>query len=246
MPRGGGYGTAATLRADAVSGGDTPASCAANRGGRPSVHRAKRGVESSDAGEARGERDRGHRHRGLVDQRFRALHTPCRRHRGRRGAGMSYEQSAQMSGRHPERIREVLDGIAVVEEPALDEPERTRDRGRRAVPRGCPRRGLGSTPQARAEARAFGGGRGREEDHVARLGGLHRTGGPAVDPGGEHAGEEAPVESRVSRDAGAIAPAPVEGEAFAHGNATLARKPGPATPRDDDVRKRRDGAGWYR
>ncbi len=216
--------TAATLRADAVCGGPTPAPCAANRGWRPPVHRAKRGVESSDAGKPGGECDRGHRHRGLIDQRFRALHTPRRRHGGRRGPGMPNEQSPQVSGRHPERIREVLDAPAVVEEPALDEPQGTRNRGRRAQPRGCPRRGLGSTAQAGAETRSLGGSCGGEEDHVARLGGLHRTGGPAVDPSGEHAGEEPPVESRVSRDAGPIAPAPIEGEAFAHGKATLARE----------------------
>ena len=154
---------------------------------------------------------------------------------------MPYEQSAQMSGRHPERIREVLDGLAVVEKPALDEPQRARDRRYRAVPRGCPGRGLGSTPQAGAETRSLGGGRSREKDHVARPGGLHRTGGPAVDPGGEHACEEPPVESRVSREAGAIAPAPIEGETFAHGNATLTRERGLAAAPDDDVRKRRDG-----
>src|SRR2546425_1398409 len=215
-----------TLPAGAVSGGLTPASRAANRGWRPPVHRAKGSVESADGREARGKCDRGHRHRGLVDQRFRALHTPRRRHSGRRGAGMPHEQSAQMPGRHSERIREVLDGLAVVEESALDEPQRPRDRSRRAEPRGCPWRGLGSTAQAWAEARPLGGGRGREKDHVARLGRLHRANGPAVDPGGEHAGEEPPVESRVSRDAGAIAPVPVEGEAFSHGDATLAREPG--------------------
>ena len=80
---------------------------------------------------------------------------------------MPAEEPAQMSGRHPERIREVLDALAVVEEAALDQPQRSRDRGRRAVPRGCPGRGLGSTPQAGTEARSLGGGRGREEDHVA-------------------------------------------------------------------------------
>lgn len=80
---------------------------------------------------------------------------------------MPYEQSAQMSGRHPERIREVLDGLAVVEEPALDEPQGTRDCRRRAEPCGGAWRSLGSTPQARAEARSRRGGRRGEKDHVA-------------------------------------------------------------------------------
>jgi len=35
-----------------------------------------------------------------------------------------HEQSAQMSGRHAERVREVLDRLAVVEESPLDEPQR--------------------------------------------------------------------------------------------------------------------------
>jgi hypothetical protein len=138
-----------------------------NRAGRPAVHGAKRGVEPADAREAGGERDRRHRQGGLVDQGFRALHAPGRRDGGRGGAGVAPEQATQMSGRHAERVGKIVDGPGVVEEPALDEAQRARDARGRPVPRRCAGRGLGSTSQARAEARALGGGRGGEEDDVA-------------------------------------------------------------------------------
>ena len=118
---------------------------------------------------------------------------------------MLAEEPAQMSGGHSERIREVLDAPAVVEEPALDEPQGTRNRGRRAQPRGCPRRGLGSTAQAGAETRSLGGSCGGEEDHVARAGRLDGAGGTAIDARGQHAGEEPPVESTIAGEARAIA-----------------------------------------
>jgi len=34
------------------------------------------------------------------------------------------EQPAQVTRRHPEAVREILDRLAIVEVPALDEPER--------------------------------------------------------------------------------------------------------------------------
>ena len=115
--------TAATLPAGAVSGGLTPASGAANRGWRAPVYRAKRGVESSDAGEPRGERDGGHRHHGLVDQPLRALHAPSRRDGRRRRTRVPHEQSAQVAGRHPKHVGEIINSLAIVEESALDEPQ---------------------------------------------------------------------------------------------------------------------------
>src|SRR5207249_3659232 len=82
---------------------------------------------------------------------------------------------------------------------------------------GVPGAVSGRHPQAGAEARSLGGGRRGEEHDVARPGRLHGTGGPAVDPGGQHAGEEPPVEPTVARQPCTIAGAPVEGDASPHG-----------------------------
>src|SRR5713101_3992077 len=72
----------------------TPAPGLADGGRRPAIHRAKCGVEPSDAREPRSEGDRGHGERGPVDQCLRALHPPGRRDGGRRGARVSLEQPA--------------------------------------------------------------------------------------------------------------------------------------------------------
>ena len=196
-----------------IASGVGPTSRLADRAGRPPVHGAKRGVEAPDAGEAGGERDRGHRHRRLVDQRLRALHAPgrarrpsARRPRAAGTVGAGGAASCRASSARSSTL------CAVVEESPLDETQRARDGRRRAAPRRRPGRRLRSTAQAGPEPRALGGGRGREEDDVARLGRLHRTGGPAIDPRGQHAGEEPPVEARVARDSRAVAGTPVERE----------------------------------
>ncbi len=219
-----------TLRSGTVPSAPAPTACSANGRWRPSIHGAKRGVESPDAREPRSERDRGHRHHGLVHQPFRALNALGRCDRGRRRTCVPHEQSAQMSGRHPKRIGEILDALAIVQESALDEPQCACDCRRSTVPRRRPGCGLGSTPQAGTEPRALGGSRGGEEDDVARLGRLHRTGGAAIDPCGQHAGEEPPVEPTVSRDPRAIACLGIEGDGFAHDSASLARKPSSTAP----------------
>jgi len=121
-----------------------------------------------------------------------------------------------MPGRHPERIREVLDRLVLIQKAAIDEAERARDRRPRAVPRRRPGRGFRSAPQAGAEARPLGGGGGGKEDDVSRLGGLHRTGGSAIDSGGQDTGEEGSIEARIPRDPCAIAFAPIEGSPIAH------------------------------
>src|SRR3989442_11639301 len=135
-----------------------------------------------------------------------------------------------MSSRHPKRIGEILDALAVIQESAVDEPQCAGDRRGSTMPRRRPGCRLGSTPQARAEPGALGGSRGREEDDVARLGWLHRTSGPEVDPRGQHASEEAPVEPAVSREPRAIACLCIEGERLAHDGARLTLKPSPTTP----------------
>jgi hypothetical protein len=75
---------------------------------------------------------------------------------------------------------------------------------------------------------------------------LHRAGGTAIDPRGQDPGEEPAVEPRVPRDPRAIARTPIEDQACAHGTASLAREPAPVAPRDDDVRKWRDGGSHRR
>ena len=189
----------------------------ADGGRRAAIHRAKCGVEPPDAREARGEGDRGHREGRLVDQRLRALHPAGRRDGCRRGASVALEQPAQMPSGHAERICEILDGLTIVEEASLEEPHRSGNRCPGAPPCRAPRRRFRTTPQAGAESRSFGGGRGGEEHDVLRLGRLHRTGRAAIDSCGQDTREEPPVEPGVARDPRAIASSPVENESRAHG-----------------------------
>jgi hypothetical protein len=88
------------------------------------VHGAERGVEPSDAAEAGGERDGRHRQRRRVDERLGALHPARGRHLTRRRAGVAGEQPAQVARRHAECVGEILDASTLVEEAALDQPER--------------------------------------------------------------------------------------------------------------------------
>jgi hypothetical protein len=182
----------------------------AHRRRRSPVHGAKRSVESADAPEPGGEGNRGHRRRGLVDQPLRALHAPRHRHRAGRRTRVAQEQAAEVPARHTEGVGKVLHRLAVVEIALLDEPQRARDRRRGATPCCRPGRRFRSTSQARTEATALGGGRGREEDDVARLRRLHGTRRPAVDPCGEDAAEESSVESSVAREPRAIARSRIE------------------------------------
>lgn len=231
------------LRLGGVPSAPAPVPRSANRRRRPPIHGAKRGVESSDAGEARGERNLGHRHHGLVDEPFRALHPPGRRDGSRRGPRVSHEQSPEMPARHPEPLGEVLDGLAIVEESALDEPHGARDRRRSPAPRRCPWRGLGATPQAGAKPRALSRGGSGKEDDVTGLGGFYRAGGTAIDPCRQDAGKEPSVKSAVSREPRAVAGAPIKADVVPHDSPSVACELSPAAGRDDDVRKRRDGDG---
>ena len=194
---------------------------------RPAIGCPERGVESSDARESCRERDFRHRHRGLVDQALGSLHATGRRDGARRRAGVAIEQTPQMPGRHPERAGEIFHRLAVVEEAALDEAQRTGHGRRGATPRGRSRRGLRPAAQARAESGGFGRCRSGKEDDVARLRRLHRTRRAALDPRGQHAREEPSVEPCVSRDARAVAALPVETVAI--------RRRGAVSDRRDDV-----------
>jgi len=80
---------------------------------------------------------------------------------------VTQEQPPQMTRRHPERLREVVDAPPVVEKAALDQPQRPRDARSSATPGGRSGRRLGPTAQAGTEPRALGRRRSGEEDHVA-------------------------------------------------------------------------------
>jgi hypothetical protein len=138
--------------------------------------RAKRRVEAPDAGEAGGERDRGHRHRGSVDQRLRPLHPPGHRHGRRRGARVLAEEPSQVarascpsvsarpatlwpSSRNPRSMSRTGTG---------DARRRPATPASRVAASVRQRRQAGTPPARRR--------RGGKEDDVARLRRLHRTG----------------------------------------------------------------------
>src|SRR5215469_7493640 len=97
--------------------------------GRPTIYGAEGSVEAADAGEARSEGHRGQRHGRLLDEALRPLHPARGRHGQGRGASVSAKESSHVPRRHAESEGEIVHGGAVVEEPALDEPERARDGG---------------------------------------------------------------------------------------------------------------------
>src|SRR5215831_13625379 len=99
----------------------------AQRAGRPTIYGAEGGVEAADAGEARGEGDRGQGHDRLLDEALRPLHPACVRHGQWRGARVSAKEPSHVPGRHAEGEGKIVHGSAVVEEAALDEAERARD-----------------------------------------------------------------------------------------------------------------------
>src|SRR5262252_1362017 len=127
-----------------------------------------------------------------------------------------------MARRHAERVGKIADPGLAVEEPALDQAQRSRYRRRRALPRRCSWRGLRPTSEAGSEARAFRRGRGREKHDVLGLRGLHRTRGPAVDPRRPDPRVERTVEARVAGNARTITRLGIEHGTVPH-TASLAR-----------------------
>src|SRR5262245_40773371 len=112
---------------------------------------------------------------------------------------MAEEQSPEVARGHPERVGELAHAGLAVEESALDQPERARDRRGRAPPRRSSRRGLRTAAKARSKPGALRRGRGRKEDDVPGLRGLDRARGPAIDPGRLHTRVEDAVEARIAR-----------------------------------------------
>ena len=111
---------------------------------------------------------------------------------------MSIEQSPQMSRRNPEAVCESVDLTAVVQRPVGDQSQGAGHGGRSAEPGGGSGCRLGAAAATGAKARVFGGGRAGIEIYVVLLGDAGRTHGPAIDPGGVHAGEETSVKARVA------------------------------------------------
>jgi hypothetical protein len=171
----------------------------------------ERGVEAADAREAGREGDGGggDRHPRALQQRARPLHATAARQRDRRRAEIAAAQPAQVPRADAQLLREVVDR-ALVEEPAVDQPQRARDGGGGAAPRRRAGRGLRPAAQAGAEAGSLGVGRGGEVDDVARARRPHRTRRAAVDARDAHAREEAPVEPRIAREPRTVARLPVE------------------------------------
>src|SRR5262249_42872059 len=144
---------------------------------------------------------------------------------------MAQEQAAQMARGHAERVGELAYPGLAIEEPALDQTQRSRHRRCRAPPRRCSRGGLRPTSEARPEPRTLSRGRGREEHDVLRLRGLHRTRGPAVDSRRPDTRVERAVEARVAGDARTIACLGIErGEVLHTASLTRAAAPLAARP----------------
>ena len=170
---------------------------ASQLGRRAAEHRADHVVELAHAAEAAGQRHLDHRQLGGVEQRAGEVGPPRGCHRARRGAQVAREQPAQVALAHAELGGQGA-AVAGVERAVLDEPQRARHGGRRAVPGRRAGRRLRPAAPARAKAGRLGRGGAGEEAHVAAQRRAGRTDRPAVDAGGHHRGEEAAVEARVA------------------------------------------------
>ena len=127
----------------------------------------------------------------------------------RRGAEVLAEQPPQLPLADAEPVGQGVD-VAVVERAGLDQDERAGDGVRRAAPGAEVRRGLRPAAQAGAKARLLRRRGGGIEGHVLALGRARRADRAAVDAGGLHPDEQAPVEAGVAGFKGAVAGVVIE------------------------------------
>ena len=101
---------------------------------RAAVQIGERRVEAADAAEPGAEGDLGHRIVGSVEQPLGALDAARGRDLLRACADMAFEQAGEMARGDPEFLRQCVDRAAL-QRAAVDQFQRARNRGARAVPR---------------------------------------------------------------------------------------------------------------
>ena len=155
-------------------------------------------VERPDAGEARGERDVGHRQLAGLDQQPRGLCALGAGERERAGAELGQQLALDLADAVAELCGQARYAVAV-DHAVRDQPHRAGDQVGAVVPLRRARARVGPAALAGAESGLLRGRGARVEPHVLDLRRHHRAARPAVDLRGQHRGEEPPVEARVLR-----------------------------------------------
>ena len=153
-------------------------------------------VELADAGEAGGECDVAEWQVRRLDQHPGGLCPLRAGQRERAGADLGLQQPLQLPGGVAEVGGQAADTFAV-HRAVGDQPHGPRHDVAAHIPFRRTRGRVGAAPLACAEARALRGRRRRVEPHVTGERWPHRATGPAVDPGGQHRGDEPAVEPGV-------------------------------------------------
>ncbi|VTQ64985.1 Uncharacterised protein [Stenotrophomonas maltophilia] len=173
------------------------------------------GIEAAQAVVAGGQRNIGHRQRGLGQQLLGQQQAMGGVDLPRRRAQVFNEQALQLARAEADLLREVGNGL-LLQEAAMDQGEGAlHDLPSQCLL--CLRRQFGTTAQARAVAGGGGRSGGRVVGDVARLRWRCRAHRAAVDAGAAHGGEEHAVEACVAGQTGAVAGGGVEGEGGVHG-----------------------------
>ncbi len=185
--------------------------CRGGRVGGPAQvarRRAERGlehvVELAHRAEAGGEGHLGQRQTGLVDQPPCEVGPARARHRQRRGSDVLQEQPPQVAVAQPQPRGQRVDTL-LVEQALVDQPQRALDARGRAGPGRRAWRGLRPAAPAGPVAGLLGRGGVAVERDVLAPRSRGRADRAAVDAGGAHGHEEAPVEARVARSQGPVA-----------------------------------------
>src|SRR6185503_17954672 len=113
-------------------------------------------------------------------------------------AQVRQKQTPQMSRTNPQPLRQGFNA-AIFKCALVNQTQSTRDRVRSSHPCGCARRAFRTTSQTRTKPSFCRRCCGREVAHVALLRSSRGTNGPAINSAGQHADEELPIESHITR-----------------------------------------------
>src|ERR1700730_9639880 len=159
------------------------------RGGRPSIGRAERVIETAHASEPGRKGDLRQRHRGFVEQAFGGLDPPGHGNFARACTSVAKKKPQEVPRADPELPGKPIDRRPV-EKPLLDQAHAARHRGCGTGPCRTSRCRLGTAAKTWAKARPFGSRGGREEHHIFRLGRACWTNRTTIDARGSYPDKE--------------------------------------------------------
>src|SRR6266550_455334 len=164
---------------------------------RPMIDPPDGGVESSNASEARGNRQLAHRQRGFVDQLFCEVQTPRVSDRTGRCPQMSQEQAPKMTGPNAQPFCQSFHA-AIFQTTLADQAQSPRNGVRSPEPGRSSGRTFWPTSETRPEARLRSRGGTRKVTDVFLLSSWCGTNRTAVNAATEHADKKLPIKSRIT------------------------------------------------